>query len=331
MTDHAMMRAIQVHHYGGPDVLQVEQVPRPEPGEGEILVQVYAAGVLPMETAVRQGMFPGILPKAFPYVPGTAFAGVVAAVGAAVTRFRVGDAVCGRSPSGSYAEYTVVTVNPPAAQSDKLSYHLSQSVVPLARKPQNLTFDEAATLSGGATTAWNALFEDADIQPGQRVLIHAAAGGVGLFAVQFGRWIGADVIATASTGNVEFVRSLGASQVVDYTTTAFEDVVEPVDYVLDAIGGDATERSMRLLKPGGTLISVVGEPPADLAETLGIDARKNGVLPNSAQLEKIVELIEDGHVRPCIREVFSLEDAPRAHQQVETGHGRGRVILHIAD
>jgi NADPH:quinone reductase-like Zn-dependent oxidoreductase len=191
------MQAIRVYQYGGLEQLKFEQVPCPEPRAGEVLVRVYAAGVLPAEWKMRQGFFKN-MPISFPYIPGSAFAGVVAQVGPGVTAFQQGQAVFGRSNAGAYAEYTTVAVET------------------LALKPASLSFDEAATISGGATTAWTALFENGALQAGQRVLIQGAAGGVGLFAVQFARWKGARVIGTASTANVDFVRSLGAETVVDY-------------------------------------------------------------------------------------------------------------------
>ena len=326
-----LMKAIQVHAYGGPDQLVLEEVPRPIPQTDEILVRVYAAGVLPMETAVRQGMYPGIMPKSFPYTPGTAFAGVVEEVGPGVTNFYKGQAICGRAPTGTYAEYVVINVNPPAYVPGQDRARLTAAVIPLADKPKSLSFDQAATLSGGATTAWTSIFDDGQVQAGQRVLIHGAAGGVGLFAVQFAKWKGAEVFATTSTNNVAYVRSIGADTVIDYRTTRFEDVVRDVDFVLDTIGGDSQRRSMLIVRPGGTLISVYEVPPADLAVELGIRATMNQTLPNSQHLRQIVQLIDEGCATPAIRQIFPLSEANKAHALSETGHGRGRIILHVAD
>nr|BBH87510.1 NADPH:quinone reductase [Thermosporothrix sp. COM3] len=325
------MRAIQVHQFGGPEVLQVERIPRPEPQEGEVLIRVYAAGVLPIDGYIRKGLMAGIQPKSFPYIPGTAFAGVIEKLGPGVTGWEVGQAVCGRAPNGTYAEYTTVQTNPPHASPNTEGARFSAAISPLALKPKTLGFDEAAALSGGATTAWTSLFEDGNVQAGQRVLIHAAAGGVGLFAVQFARWKGAQVIGTASTANLDFVRSLGAETVIDYTTTAFDEVVRDVDFVLDTVGGETLRRSLKVLKRGGTLVTVMEPAPVELAEQLGVHAIKNAVFPNSKHLKKIVELIDEGHARPAIQQIFSLDEAPQAHALCETGHGRGRIILHIAD
>jgi NADPH:quinone reductase-like Zn-dependent oxidoreductase len=212
--------------------------------------------------------------KTFPYIPGTALAGGVEQVGPGVTQFQPGQAVCGRSPNGTYAEYATVLV-------DERQY---ETISLLAPKPATLSFDEAATLSAGATMAWTALFEDGGLQAGQRALIHGAAGGVGLFAVQFARWKGVHVIGTASTANVDFVRSLGAETVIDYTATPFDEVVGEVDFVLDTIGGETLRRSMQLVKRGGTLLSVVESPSPELAQALGIRAINNAVQPISAHL-----------------------------------------------
>lgn len=330
MTDH-MMKAIRVHQYGSPLELKLEDVPRPEPQAGEVLVRIHAAGVLPMDIAVRQGLFPGVMPKSFPYTPGTAFAGVVETLGEGVTSFQIGDALCGRAPTGSYAEYAIINTNPPTITPTMELWRYSASIIPLAHKPEALTFDEAATLSGGATTAWTALFGDGDVQAGQRVLIHAAAGGVGLFAVQFAKWKGAEVIATASAANLDFVRSIGADKVIDYQTSRFEDFVQGVDFVLDTVGGETLLRSMHVLKQGGRLVSVVEFPDMEVAKTLGINAIKNAVLPTSEHLRQIVQLIEEGYAKPLIRQTFSLAEAYKAHELSETRHGRGRIVLHITD
>jgi NADPH:quinone reductase-like Zn-dependent oxidoreductase len=325
------MQAVQVHRYGGPEELKLERIPRPEPKTGELLVRVYAAGVLPIETAVRQGRMARVMPAAFPYIPGTAFSGVIEALGPGVTGWGIGQAICGRSPNGTYAEYTTLPAEAPPAALGADGYRLSTAIVPLAPKPASLSFDEAATLSGGATTAWTALFGDGDLRAGQRILIHGAAGGVGLFAVQFAKWKGTHVIATTSTANLNFVRSLSADLVIDYTNTSFEVVVHDVDFVLDTIGGDTLLRSMPLVRRGGTVVSIVQEPPAALAAELGIRAVKNAVLPASEHLRSIVKLIDEGHARPTIRRIFPLHEATKAHQLSETGHGRGRIVLHIAD
>ncbi len=313
------MQAIRIHQYGGPEVLTLESVPRPQPQVGEVLIEVRAAGVLPADWKTRQGSFHAFRPIPFPWIPGSAVAGIVAAVGPGVEAFAPGQAVFGRTVSGAYAEFTVTPVAPPALQPGVFSL--------LAPKPAELSFVGAATISGGATTAWEALFSDGKLQAGQRVLIHGGAGGVGAYAVQFAHWRGAHVIATASWSNVEFVRSLGADQVIDYTTTPFERAVGEVDLVLDTIGGETLRRSIPIVKRGGLLISLLEEPPQVLAEAYGIRAMHNATLPTSATLQAIAELIAKGEVKAIVGKTVPLSAARQAHEWSQTGHGRGRIVL----
>jgi NADPH:quinone reductase-like Zn-dependent oxidoreductase len=201
----------------------------------------------------------------------------------------------------------------------------------LAEKPETLSFDEAATISGGATIAWTALFEDGALQAGQRVLIHGAAGGVGSFAVQFARWKGAQVIGTTSKANMDFVRALGAETVIDYTSTPFEQMVYDVDLVLDTIGGETLQRSMQVIKHGGTLVSLLEQPSPDLAQKYGIRAKKNAALPTNSLLRTIAQLIDVGRLKVTIAQTFPLREASLAHELSQIGHGRGRIVLRIAD
>ncbi|GCE08165.1 NADP-dependent oxidoreductase [Dictyobacter aurantiacus] len=308
-----MMQAIQVRRYGGPEELVLESIPRPQPGEGEVLVRVHAAGVLPIEWKVRQGLFKSVRPSTFPYIPGSAFSGIIAEVGPGVTAFNIGQEVFGRSNNGAYAEYTIAEVET------------------LALKPEQISFEEAATISGGATVAWSALFENADLQPGQRVLVHAAAGGVGLFAVQFAHWRGAQVIGTASAANARFVSSLGADIVIDYTRTPFEGLARNVDVVLDTMGGEVLERSMRVVKRGGILITLLGQEPSQQeTNRLGIRAMRNAPtfpFPSTSLLQNIARLMATGQIRTTIARTFPLSEASEAHALSETGHGRGRIML----
>jgi NADPH:quinone reductase-like Zn-dependent oxidoreductase len=304
------MQAIRVHQYGEPEQLIMEQIPVPVPAEGEVLVHIQATGVLPAEWKTRQGMFHNFRPSTFPYIPGSAFAGVITEIGPGVTDFQPGQTVFGRSEHGAYAEYTTV------------------SVKTLAHKPERLSFAEAATISGGATTAWVALFDNGELQPGQRVLIHGGAGGVGLFAVQFARWKGAQVIATASAQNLAFVQALGADTVIDYTVQPFEEVVHDVDLVLDTIGGAVLNRSMGIVKRGGTLISLLVPPSQEQASAYGIRAAMNSVtqpFPSTHLLHTIAQLIDAGQVKTTIGQTFHLQQARLAHELRLTG--RGRIVL----
>ena len=307
------MRAARFHEYGAPDVLVVDQVPRPEPKEGEVLVRVHAAGVNPIDWKLRAGYLKEFMPVQLPYTPGYDLAGTVEALGPGVTGFTPGQAVFGRG-MGTYAEYAIA----PATA--------------LAPKPDNISFDQAATIAIGGVTAWAGLFDSADLQAGQRLLVQGAAGGTGAFAVQLGHWKGAYVIGTASSGNVEFVRSLGADEVIDYTTTSAEGTVSGVDVVLDTVGGAVMDRSWSLLKPNGILVEVAGMPNEDAARQHGV--RTSGVQAPpeiSGILRQIADLIQSGTIRTEVGAVFPLDEAAQAQALSETGHGRGRIVLHIAD
>jgi NADPH:quinone reductase-like Zn-dependent oxidoreductase len=305
------MQAVRFHEYGPSDVLRVETVPRPEPGEGEVLVRVHSAGVNPIDWKYRAGYLQEFAPLELPHIPGFDLSGTVAEVGAGVSDFSTGDEVFGRG-SGTYAEYAVAPVST------------------LALKPAAVSFDQAATLAVGGVTAWASLFEAAKLEPGQRLLVHGGAGGVGSFGVQLGHWKGAHVIATASAGNLDLVRRLGADEVVDYTAVRFEDELRDVDVVFDTVGGEITDRSWGVLRPGGMLVVIASTPDTDTAAARGV--RTSGTQApevTSPILAKLAALVESGDLEPQVGETFALADAARAHAASETGHGHGRIVLHI--
>ncbi|NOU75732.1 zinc-binding dehydrogenase [Paenibacillus sp. LMG 31458] len=307
------IKVIRVHQYGGPEQLKLEQVECPKPSVGEVLIRVHAVGVLPTDCKIRSGMLKDFFSVDFPYIPGSSIAGVIEEIGPDVTGFKKGQAVFGQSTKGAYAEY------------------ITTSVERLALKPDGISFDEAVTIHGGAGSAWAVLFDNAKLQEGQRVLIHGAAGGVGLFATQLAKWKGAHVIGTASTANVDFVRSLGADTVIDYTTTPFEEVVQDVDLVIDSIGGDTLERSWSVLKRGGTILSLVTHPSQEKAQELSVRAEHNIARPNREALRTIAQLMADGKIKTFISKTFTLDEAPQAHELCQYGHVRGRIVFHIAD
>ncbi len=307
------MRVIHVHSYGGPEQLKLEEKPRPEPQAGEVLLRVHAAGVNPIDWKIRQGLMKDFQPVTFPYTPGIEMAGVVEDVGPGVTAFKIGQAVFGQCARGAYAEYLTV------------------SVEVLALKPETLRFAEAAAVPVGATTAWRALFEHGGLTSGQRVLIQGAAGGVGLFAVQLAKWRGAQVIGTASTANLDFVRSLGADTVVDYTTTPVESVVQDVDLVLDGVGGETLLSSLATLRRGGTLISIAGPPPQEQAKEHGVHATIIRAQPSRELLQTFTRLIDEGRIKVTAGKTFPLGEVQQAHEYSRSGHGRGRIVLQIAD
>src|SRR6266581_4615995 len=311
------MKAVRLHGRGGPDHLVYEDAPQPHPGLGEVLVRVYATGVIANELKwdVTYQTKAGN-PRALP-IPGRDFSGVVEAVGHGVTTLVPGSEVYAMLDyccDGAEAEYTIALPNE------------------LSPKPGTLDHVQAAAVPLSALTAWQGLFEYAKLVAGQTVLIHGAAGGVGVFAVQLARWAGAQVIATASQRNRDFLRELGADGIIDYTTTRFEEVVQRVDVVFDTVGGDTLVRSWQVVKPGGVLLSVVSPRPS-FAEAKEHDVRPVWfvVQPNREQLVQIGALIDEGKVRPIIDTVLPLSQARQAYEQGAKGHTRGKIVLRVMD
>ena len=312
----ATMKAIVVHEYGGPEALKYEDAPRPEPKEDEVLVRVMAAGVNPVDTYVRQGSLAKRGMDNRPLIPGYDISGVVVETGANISNFKVGDAVYAYLPvarGGGYAEFAV------AKEGE------------MALKPKNIDFEKAAAVPLAATTAWQALVDTAKIQKGQTVLIHGGSGGVGSFAVQIAKARGAKVIATASTANQDLLRQLGVDEPIDYTKTKFEDVVKDVDVVLNAVRGDTLARSYGVVKKGGIIVSITGEP--DQAECAKHGIRGVGLMahPDAKALEELTQLIEANKIMPIVSQVFPLAEAAKAQEQIETHHTRGKIVLKVAN
>ena len=302
------MQAIRFHDYGGPEVLVLDQVDRPQPGAGQVLVRVVAAGVNPADWKMRAGYFKAYYPLTLPSTPGMEGAGVIEAVGADVTTFTVGQEVYGIL-AGSYAGYALAGVGD------------------IQPKPAHLSFEEAAAVPVGALTAWSAV-EAANLQAGQRVLIHGAAGGVGAYAVQLARWKGAHVIGTASAKNVEYVRSLGVETVLDYSVAPFENLVSGLDAVIDTVGGDLAARSFKVLRPDGIYVTVAGRLDPDAGKAEGVRA-VSASRATHEKLAPISALLESKELVPVVGKVFPLEQARQAHEMSATGHGRGRILLKI--
>ena len=312
------MRAIVQERFGGPEVLHLAQVPQPEPLPTEVLVRVHAAGVNPVDWKTRNGKGAAAAMGPLPFTVGWDVSGVVEQTGRGVTRFAPGDEVFGmpRFPrqAAAYAEYIVA----PSRQ--------------LARKPRNLSHIEAGAVPHAALTAWQAIVDTAGLEAGQRILIHGAAGGVGHLAVQVAKSTGATVVGTAKAAQHDFLRGLGADQLIDYTARRFEDEVADVDVVLDLIGGETSLRSVSTLRTGGLLIlvpsaadqSVLGE-----AERRGIRATNIMVEPDYPALEQIAELAESGRLQVEIDAVFPLDEAARAHEHGESRSGRGKIALSV--
>ena len=305
------MKAARFHEYGPPQNLVVEEVDRPQPGPGQLLVRVRAAGVHPFDWKVRQGLVQQYMPIPLPHIPGIDFAGVVDEIGPDVTGFTRGDSVFGGA-SATYGEYALASAGA------------------VAVKPARLSFTEAAAVPVSAATAWSAVIDVAEVQSGQSVLIHGGAGGVGMFAVQLAKWKGGTVTATTSSANVDFVKSLGADRVIDYTTTRFEDVVRDQDVVVDTVGGELMDRSWAVLKKGGILVEVAAQPSEEASKEHGVRLGMAQGQPTTELLTEIGRLIDEGRLKVEVGKVFPLENAADAHALSETGHGRGRIVLEVA-
>ena len=315
-TGKPTMKAIVVHQYGGPEVLKLEDVPRPEPRENEILVRVIAAGVNPVDGLIRSGKVAEFFNTKLPLVPGYDIAGVVEKTGAKITKFKAGDPVyayVGLKEGGGYAEYALVTEKEAAA------------------KPRSAGFVEAAAVPVVALTAWQAVVDTAKLSAGQSVLIHGGSGGVGSFAIQFAKLRGAKVFATASTRNQDFLKELGADVPIDYTTQKFEDLAKNVDVVIESVGKDTLTRSYGVVKKGGIIVSLIGPPDKAELEKHGIRGAWLGVEPDASELADIGKLIDDKKVKVIVSQTFPLADAAKAQEQADTGHTRGKIVLKVAD
>lgn len=308
------MKAIRIHAYGDVDTLCYEEAPMPEPGPADIRIRVHAAAVNPVDWKIRAGYLAALIPYKMPLTLGWDVSGVVDKIGSEVTHLAVGDAVYCRpdiARDGSYAEYMVVRASE------------------VAPKPETLSHNEAAAVPLAGLTAWQALFQHAQLKKGERVLIHAGAGGVGSFAIQFAKSVGTHVIATASSGNAALVRDLGADEFVDYRAQRFEEVLDKVDVILDTIGGDTQARSIPLLNSGGRMFSVVATPDAAALAAVGATGGHFMVQPSSENLVRISRLIDNGTVRVVIDSVFPLSEARAAHTKSQTGRAKGKIVLEV--
>jgi NADPH:quinone reductase-like Zn-dependent oxidoreductase len=331
------MQAFVVSKYKGP--LQRAEVPEPVVGDHDVLVQVQAAGLNLLDEKIRAGEFRRILPYRLPQVLGNDVAGTVIALGADVKALKLGDEVYARPDKdriGTFAERIAI------AEAD------------LALRPTSVSLEEAASLPLVALTAWQALVERGNLQPGQQVLVHAGAGGVGTIAIQLAKHLGATVATTVSTGNVDFVRALGADVVIDYRSQDFEQVLHGYDLVLDSLGGKNLDKSLRVLRPGGTAIGIAGPPDPAFARELGANpllrwavsalssrirrqARRLGVRyeflfmrASGDQLRQIADLVDSGTVRPVVGRVFDFDQTAQAVQSLGKGGLRGKAVISMA-
>lgn len=333
------MKALVLKRYGGADQVDFAEIPRPAIGPDEMLVQVHAAGLNPIDYMIPKGDFKPLLTLQLPATMGSDLAGIVVAIGTRVTRFRVGDAVFASIfdlGGGAFAEFAAVPEHAAAL------------------KPANLDFVQAASIPMVGLTAWQALVERAQVQPGQKVFVPAGAGGIGTFAIQLAKHLGAKVASTTSTGNVALVRSLGADEVIDYTQRQFEDVLHGYDVVLGTVRGDGLARAVRIVRPGSAIVSLIGPPDAAFARARGMNflmrfvfgllsrkiirlAKKQGatyaflfVRPDGQQLAKIGALLEASRIRPVIDRVMPFDQAKEALAYLEQGRAKGKVVLQMA-
>jgi|AGTN01.1.fsa_nt_gi NADPH:quinone reductase and related Zn-dependent oxidoreductases len=314
----ATMKAIQFHAFGGPEVLVEEDVPKPEAGAGQALVHIRAAGVNPVDWKVRTGQSyrDRSTGDMLPMISGVDMAGIVEAVGDDVTDLKPDDAVYGYlgvRRDGTYAQYVAAD-----AQA-------------LAPKPQTADFVTAAALPLVSLVGWQTLFDTAHLEPGQTVLVHGAAGGVGHMAVQLAKWKGAKVIGTASARNADFLKSLEIDEVIDYHKDRFEEKAHNVDVVLDTIAGDTQRRSYQVLKKGGILVSTLGIEDPGMAEKYGVRATGFMARPNGGELSQIAELVDRGKLKPAVTEVMQMKDAAKAQALSESGHVHGKIVLKASD
>jgi NADPH:quinone reductase-like Zn-dependent oxidoreductase len=309
-----MMKVVRIHSYGGPEVLAYEDAPRPVLGAGEALVRVHAASVNPFDWKVRRGYLAGYFNHTLPLIIGWDVSGVVEAVGAGVTNVAPGDAVFAQadiSRDGTYAEYVAV----PAGL--------------LVRKPEGISHTQAAALPLAGNAAWRCVASNGNVGSGNTVLIHGAAGGVGTFAVQLAKQRGAHVIGTASANNLDFLRELGADEVVDYNTTRFEEAVPEVDLVIDTMGGETQQRSWKICKSGGALLSLVEAPSAEEGAARGVRHELIGAYPDPAILGELAALVSAGTLRPIISATLPLAETQQAHALSESLHARGKIVLQV--
>jgi len=332
------MKAFIVDRYGKKDGVRIGAMPEPEMRPDDVLVQVHAASINPVDFKIRDGQLKVVLPYRPPFILGNDLAGVVVRVGSRARHFKPGDEIYARADKdriGTFAE----------------SISIIEDAV--AIKPRTLTMEEAASIPLVGLTAWQALIEKANLKRGQKVLIHAGSGGVGTFAIQLAKHLGATVATTTSTANVDWVKRLGADIVIDYKKEDFETILRDYDVVLDTLGGEALEKSLRVLKPGGRLISIAGPPDPDFAEEYGLawilrqgirflsyrirkSAKRHHVSysflfmrPSGDQLREIAALIDSGSIRPVVDRVFPFESTKEALAYVETGRAKGKVVIKV--
>jgi NADPH:quinone reductase-like Zn-dependent oxidoreductase len=312
----ATMKAVVIHSYGGPDMLKVEDVPRPVPKDDEILIRVIAASVNPVDVAIRKGYLAELIGNKFPLILGMDASGIVEKTGAKITKFKEGDPVYAfftLASEGGYAESVTAKENE------------------VASKPKAVTYTQAAAVPAAGSTAWQVLVDVAKLGTGQTLLIHGGSGGVGHLAIQIAKALGAKVIATASTTNQDFIKKMGADVAIDYTKTNFEEVAKDVDVVLDMVGGETLKRSYGVVKKGGIIISIADDVDQKELDAHGIRGVAFRCEPKASVLEDLAKLIDAKKIMPVVSQTFPLSEVAKAQEQIATSHTRGKIVLQIAD
>lgn len=309
------MKAVQINRYGGIDVLEVNDVSRPSVSKGQVLVEVHAASINPFDWKVREGYVKDFMPLVFPATMGGDFAGKVVEGSA---KFKVGDEVYGQAAvygggSGVFAQFAVANVGK------------------IANKPKNINFEQSASLPLVGVSALQAIETHIKLKKGQKILIHGGAGGIGSIAVQVAKAVGAYVVTTASGDDKDFVKGLGADDVIDYKTEDFADKVRGFDAVFDTAGGETTNKSFGVVKGGGIVVWMAGEPDLEIAKKFGVLAIAQNTEGNADRLNRLCELVENGKVKPQVDRVFVLDQVKEAFNYQEKDHPRGKVVLKITD
>lgn len=332
------MKAFYINKYGDNRVLQFGEIKKPEIGDYDVLVKVHSASVNPLDLKIQDGSLKVLLPYKFPIILGNDFSGVIEKIGKNVKNFKIGDKVYGKTEqirTGSFTEFLSI----------KETY--------VAKIPRNLTMEESAAIPLVGLTAWQVLVERAEIKKGQKVFIQAGSGGVGSFAIQLAKHLGATVATTAGAENIEWVKKLGADIVIDYRKENFEDLLKNYDVVLDTLGGDFLEKSMKIVKSGGKIISLAGPPDYQLAKEMNLSPIVKGIMylisykikqmakkyavhysflfmkANGSQLERLSFLIESGKIKPIIDKTFPFSETKEAIDYVKKGHAKGKVIIKV--
>jgi NADPH:quinone reductase-like Zn-dependent oxidoreductase len=310
------MKAVVIHQYGGPEQLSYEETEDPSINPDDVLIRVYSTSVNPVDWKIRQGQRKEQAEHVFPLILGWDVSGVIEKAGTRVTGFKKGDEVYGRpdlSRNGTYAEYVAVRAGE------------------IALKPKTIGHAIAAAVPLAGLTAWQGIFDHGKLQPGQKILIHGASGGVGTFAVQLAKWKGAYVIGTASAKNIAFLKELGADEVIDYQEVHFEEKLKDLDLVFDLIGGEVQTNSLRVLKPGGILVSTVGIKDMAAVKAKGLQGAQYMAQSIPEQLRQLAQLIDADKIKPVIAMTLPLKDAAKAHRISEQGHTRGKIVLQVMD